>query len=66
MYSLKYSFFSGTSERRQIYRHEGEGINCKYTMDQLRRIIDKASFSVVKYWTNENVAALFLENESNV
>ncbi|XP_076114143.1 histidine N-alpha-methyltransferase-like [Mytilus galloprovincialis] len=42
----------------RLYLHEEGGISCKYTIDQLEYILNKASLGMEKYWMNEHVLVL--------
>ncbi|CAC5387675.1 unnamed protein product [Mytilus coruscus] len=42
----------------KLYFHEEGGISCKYTIEQIRHLLNKASLEIVDFWVNEHVAAV--------
>ncbi|XP_021357979.1 uncharacterized protein LOC110453383 isoform X2 [Mizuhopecten yessoensis] len=43
----------------RLYFHEGAGISCKYTLEQLRNIVKKAGLRLEDTWTDEQQHAVF-------
>lgn len=43
----------------RLYFHEGAGFSCKYTLDQLRHIVDKAGLCLEETWTDDNKHVAF-------
>ncbi|XP_033729600.1 uncharacterized protein LOC117318759 [Pecten maximus] len=47
----------GKGER--LYLHEGEGYSCKYTLEQLQNIVEKAGLRLEDTWTDNQQHAIF-------
>ncbi|XP_069122359.1 histidine N-alpha-methyltransferase-like [Argopecten irradians] len=38
----------------RLYFHEGKGVSCKYTIDQIRTLASRAGIYLANYWTDNN------------
>ncbi|XP_052067313.1 histidine N-alpha-methyltransferase-like [Mytilus californianus] len=47
----------------RLYLHEENGISCKYTIEQLEYLLNKASLGMEKYWRNEHVAVILVNRK---
>lgn len=43
----------------RLYFHEGEGFSCKYTLEQLRNIVEKAGLRLTDTWTDKDKHVVF-------
>ncbi|XP_052067228.1 uncharacterized protein LOC127706613 [Mytilus californianus] len=47
----------------KLYLHEEGGISCKYTIEQIRHLLNRASLGIVDSWVNEHVAAVVVSRK---
>ncbi|CAG2214837.1 unnamed protein product [Mytilus edulis] len=47
----------------KLYLHEEGGISCKYTIEQVGHLFERASLGIVDYWVNEHVAAVVVSRK---
>ncbi|CAC5362707.1 unnamed protein product [Mytilus coruscus] len=47
----------------KLYFHEEGGISCKYTIEQIRHLLNKASLGILDFWVNEHVAAVVISRK---
>lgn len=47
----------------KLYLHEEGGISCKYTIEQVGHLFERASLGIVDYWVNEHIAAVVVSRK---
>ncbi|XP_052067310.1 uncharacterized protein LOC127706691, partial [Mytilus californianus] len=60
---FSFGSYEHLSYLERLYLHEEEGISCKYTIEQLEYLLNRASLGIEKYWMNEHVAVILVNRK---